>query len=83
MIGIKKVSKTQQIFKLVVTEISKLSFTLAGSTIVLFTLSGETRKIALIATSVAIILHFANAFAEMKKTSEEFHPMSEDTSSGN
>ena len=83
MIGIKKVSKTQQIFKLVVTEISKLSFTLAGSTIVLFTLSGETRKIALIATSVAIILHFANAFAEMKKTSEEFHPMSEDTSSSN
>ena len=83
MIGIKKVSKTQKIFKLVVTEISKLSFTLAGSTIVLFTLSGETRKIALIATSVAIILHFANAFAEMKKTSEEFHPMSEDTSSGN
>ena len=83
MIGIKKVSKTQKIFKLVVTEISKLSFTLAGSTIVLFTLSGETRKIALIATSVAIILHFANAFAEMKKASEEFHPMSEDTSSGN
>lgn len=41
MIGIKKVSKTQKIFKLVVTEISKLSFTLAGSTIVLFTLSGE------------------------------------------
>ena len=83
MIGIKKVSKTQKIFKLVVTEISKLSFTLAGSTIVLFTLSGETRKIALIATSVAIILHFANAFAEMKKASEEFHPMGEDTSSGN
>jgi hypothetical protein len=83
MIGIKKVSQTQKIFKLVVTEISKLSFTLAGSTIVLFTLSGETRKIALIATSVALILHFANAFAEMKKNSDDFHPMSEDTSSGN
>ena len=83
MIGVKKVSKTQQIFKLIVTEISKLSFTLAGSTIVLFTLSGETRKIALIATSIAIILHFANAFAEMKKASDEFHPMGEDTSSAN
>jgi len=83
MIGIRKMSKTQTIFKLIVTEISKLSFTLAGSTIVLFTLSGETRKIALIATSVALILHFANAFAEMKKNSDDFHPMSEDTSSGN
>lgn len=72
----------QRILSLIAKEISALSFTLAGSVIVLFTLSGQTRKIALIATGVAIILHFANAFAEMKKNSGNFRPMSEDTPSG-
>ena len=72
----------QRIISLIVKEISALSFTLAGSVIVLFTLSGQTRKIALIATAVAIFLHFANAFAEMKKGTSDFRPMSEDTSIG-
>jgi len=83
MNGMKMTKMTpQRILSLIVKEISALSFTLAGSVIVLFTLSGQTRKIALIATGVAIILHFANAFAEMKNNSGNFRPMSEDTSSG-
>ena len=72
----------QRIISLIIKEISALSFTLAGSVIVLFTLSGQTRKIALIATGVAIFLHFANAFAEMRKGHSDFRPMSEDTSIG-
>jgi hypothetical protein len=72
----------QRIISLIIKEISALSFTLAGSVIVLFTLSGQTRKIALLATGVAVILHFANAFAEMRKGSGDFRPMSEDTSIG-
>lgn len=72
----------QRILSLIAKEISALSFTLAGSVIVLFTLSGQTRKIALIATGIAIILHFANAFGEMKNNSGNSRPMSEDTSSG-
>jgi len=81
--GTKMVKMTpQRILSLIVKEISALSFTLAGSVIVLFTLSGQTRKIALIATGVAIILHFANAFSELKKSSVDFRPMSEDTSIG-
>lgn len=70
----------QRIISLIIKEISALSFTLAGSVIVLFTLSGQTRKIALLATGVAVILHFANAFTEMRKGSGDFRPMSEDTS---
>ena len=37
-----------------------MAFTLAGSVIVLATLSGQTRKIALIATVAALVLHFGN-----------------------
>jgi len=35
-----------------------LSFTLAGSTVVFITLSGDTRKIAMIATGVAVVVHY-------------------------
>lgn len=35
-----------------------LAFTLAGSVIVFITLSGETRKLAMIATAAALVLHY-------------------------
>jgi hypothetical protein len=82
-IGIDMAHKTRTIFNRLATEISKLSFTLAGSTIVLFTLSGQTRKIAMIATGVAIFLHFANIFSEMRKEFRDDEAMSNDTAIGN
>jgi hypothetical protein len=82
-IGMNMAHKTRTIFNRLVTEISKLSFTLAGSTIVLFTLSGQTRKIAMIATGVAISLHFANIFSEMRKEFRDDEAMSNDTAIGN
>jgi hypothetical protein len=82
-IGINMAHKTRTIFNRLATEISKLSFTLAGSTIVLFTLSGQTRKIAMIATGVAIFLHFANIFSEMRKEFRDDEEMNNDTAIGN
>ena len=35
-----------------------LAFTLAGSTVVFITLSGQTRKTAMIATGVAVLVHY-------------------------
>jgi hypothetical protein len=82
-IGTNMAHKTRTVFNRLATEISKLSFTLAGSTIVLFTLSGQTRKIAMIATGVAIFLHFANIFSEMRKEFRDDEAMSNDTAIGN
>ena len=78
-IGTNMAHKTRTIFNRLATEISKLSFTLAGSTIVLFTLSGQTRKIAMIATGVAIFLHFANIFSEMRKEFRNDNSMSDES----
>jgi len=41
-----------------VNETAALSFTLAGSVVVFITLSGETRKTAMIATGVALAVHY-------------------------
>lgn len=57
--------------RLVVKEISALSFTLAGSVIVFFTLSGQTRRIALIATAVAMVLHFTNVILESRADADQ------------
>lgn len=35
-----------------------LAFTLAGSTVVFITLSGDTRRIAMISTAVAVVAHY-------------------------
>lgn len=35
-----------------------LAFTLAGSTVVFITLSGQTRKIAMIVTGLALFIHY-------------------------
>lgn len=35
-----------------------LAFTLAGSTVVFITLSGQTRKTAMIATGLAVFIHY-------------------------
>jgi hypothetical protein len=82
-IGMNMAHKTRTIFNRLATEISKLSFTLAGSTIVLFTLSGQTRKIAMIATGVAIFLHFANIFSEMRKEFRDDDSMNDNNAIGN
>lgn len=60
-----------RIIRLVVKEISALSFTLAGSVIVFFTLSGQTRRIALIATVVAMVLHFTNVILEGRADTDQ------------
>lgn len=36
-----------------------LAFTLAGSAVVFITLSGDTRRIAMIATGTAVVVHYA------------------------
>ncbi len=59
--SMKTQSRLARMFKTLGREISAMAFTLAGSVIVLATLSGQTRKIALIATSVAMVLHFGRA----------------------
>jgi hypothetical protein len=45
-------------------ETAALAFTLAGSTIVFVTLSGQTRKIAIIATGVALLVHYIRVMAK-------------------
>jgi hypothetical protein len=49
-------------------ETAAMAFTISGSVVVFATLSGETRKITLIATSCAFIVHYINA---MLKNDEE------------
>jgi hypothetical protein len=54
-------SRTGRFIRRLAREVSAMSFTLAGSVIVLATLSGRTRTIALVATVVALVLHFGVA----------------------
>jgi phenylpyruvate tautomerase PptA (4-oxalocrotonate tautomerase family) len=42
-------------------ETAAMAFTISGSVVVFATLSGETRKITLIATSIAFLVHYVNA----------------------
>ena len=41
-------------------ETAALSFTLAGSVVVFITLSGDTRRMAMIATGVALFVHYVH-----------------------
>jgi len=45
-----------------------LAFTLAGSTVVFITLSGQTRKTAMIVTGLALFIHYVY---EMSKGDED------------
>ena len=56
--------------KLVKT-LSGLSFTLSGSVIVMFTLSGQTQRIAIIATSLALVGHLIHVFLDDRQTDVE------------
>ena len=56
-----------RIIRVILKEISSLAFTLAGSVIVFVTLSGQTRRIALIATSIALAVHFTSAVLESRR----------------
>ena len=49
-----------RILRQILREIGPMSFTLAGSVIVLSTLSGRTQKIAVVATIIAATLHFGH-----------------------
>ena len=57
----KPTSPLMRFIRRLAREISTMAFTLAGSVIVLATLSGKTRTIALVATVVALVLHFGLA----------------------
>lgn len=46
-------------FKKFIDTTAALSFTLAGSVVVFVTLSGQTRKMAMIATGVALFVHYS------------------------
>lgn len=59
----------RRIIRVILKEVTALSFTLAGSVIVFFTLSGQTRRIALVVTLVAVALHFINAIIESSSES--------------
>jgi hypothetical protein len=41
-----------------------LAFTYAGSAVVLMTLSGETRRLAFIATVIAFVIYYVHQFAK-------------------
>jgi hypothetical protein len=41
-----------------------LAFTYAGSTVVLITLSGETRRLAFVATVTALVVHYIHQFMQ-------------------
>ena len=45
-------------------ETAAMAFTISGSVVVFATLSGETRKITLIATSIAFLVHYVNAMLQ-------------------
>jgi hypothetical protein len=62
---------TQSFGRKFVKTLSGLSFTLSGSVIVMFTLSGQTQRIAIIATSCALIGHLIHVFLDDKQTEVE------------
>ena len=45
-------------------ETAALSFTFAGSAIMFVTLSGDTRRIAIIATGAAVLVHYIHVMFE-------------------
>ena len=45
----------------------ELAFTFAGSTVVFITLSGHTRKTAMIVTGVAILVHYIYEMSKKEK----------------
>jgi hypothetical protein len=51
-----------------VNETAALSFTLAGSVVVFITLSGDTRKTAMIATGVALAVHYIHILLKNDET---------------
>lgn len=48
----------------IVDETAGLLFTFAGSIVVFITLSGQTRTIAIVATAIAVLLHYAHALLQ-------------------
>lgn len=56
---------TRQVAKNLLRSVSGVSFPLAGSIVVIYTLSGQTRKVAIAATLVAIIGHVVHSTLEL------------------
>ncbi|MEI8240562.1 MAG: hypothetical protein WCI22_14200 [Actinomycetota bacterium] len=53
--------RSRQVLKSIVRSVSGVSFPIAGSVVVIYTLSGDTRKVAVIATSFAIVGHIVHS----------------------
>ena len=50
--------------KTIIRSVSGASFPLAGSVVVIYTLSGHTRTVAIIATTIAMVGHVVHALTE-------------------
>ena len=50
--------------KTIIRSVSGASFPLAGSVVVIYTLSGHTRTVAIIATAIAMVGHVVHALTE-------------------
>ena len=57
------------------------SFPLAGSIIVIYTLSGTTRRVAIIATMIAILGHIGHTVMDLTERDERFRSMRDDPGS--
>ena len=53
--------RSSQVLKNIVRSVSGVSFPIAGSVVVIYTLSGETRKVAVIATLFAVLGHIVHS----------------------
>lgn len=58
-------SNMRQVAKNIVRSLSGVSFPLAGSIVVIYTLSGQTRRVAMIATTIAILGHVLHSTLEL------------------
>lgn len=65
----------RRVAKNLLRSVSGVSFPLAGSIVVIYTLSGQTRQVAIIATTIAIIGHIVHSMLELS----EGHTLREQT----
>jgi hypothetical protein len=65
-----------QVIKNMIRSISGVSFPLAGSIVVIYTLSGRTRTVAIIATIVAIVGHVVHSTLDLNDAQVTRNPFS-------
>jgi hypothetical protein len=82
---------SKQNMQLILRSLSGVSFPLAGSIVVIYTLSGQTRRVAVIATLIAIIGHVYHSIStsseldssEEVSASNHFKGLNDDSDSSN